>query len=94
VEADRGEIRIGKLMLVEAGSFRTDRTEVDLGIGANQGMTLDLDLERVSPSIDAGLVSGFIEKDSRRLTYRGAIGAGGPTLRYIADRGSLRLRRT
>jgi hypothetical protein len=94
VEADRGNIRIGQLILSEAGTFRTDRTEVDLGIAANQGMTLDLDLERVSPSIDAGLVPGFVERDTRRVTFRGAIGPGGPTLRYTADRGSLRLRRT
>jgi hypothetical protein len=93
VEADRGTIRIGQLILREAGTFHTDRTEVELGIAPNYGMTLDLDLERVSPSIDSGLVPGFVEKDKRRVTYRGAIGPGGPTLRFIADRGSLRLRR-
>jgi hypothetical protein len=94
VEADRGTIRIDHLILSEAGTFRTDRTEVELGIAPNHGMTLELDLDRVSPSIDARLIADFRVKDTRSITFRGPIGAGGPVLHYTADRGSLRLRRT
>jgi len=93
VEADRGHIQIGKLLLSTQGDFHTDRTEVELGLSSNYGMTLDLDLDRVSPSVDSGLLSGQIREDRRHVTYRGSIGRGGPTLRYSADRGSLRLRR-
>jgi hypothetical protein len=93
VEADRGRIQIGKLLLTDRGEFHTDRTEVDLGLSSNHGMTLDLDLDRVSPSVDDGLLTGLMRDDSRHVSYRGSIGHGGPTLRYSADRGSLRLRR-
>lgn len=93
VEADRGSIRIGRLLLTGRGEFRTDRTDVDLGISSAQGMTLDLDLDRVSPDVDSGLLTGRISEERRHATYRGSIGRGGPTLRYSADRGSLRLRR-
>jgi hypothetical protein len=93
VEADRGSVRIGRLALLDGGDFNTDRTEVELGISPNHGLTLDLELDRVSPDVDDGLLTGLMREDSRHLTYRGAIGRGGPTLRYNADRGSLRLRR-
>ncbi len=93
VEADRGSVRIGRLALSGGGDFNTDRTEVDLGINPNRGLTLDLDADRVSPDVDNSLLTGMMREDSRHLTYRGAIGKGGPTLRYNADRGSLRLRR-
>ena len=93
VEADRGSVRIGRLALSGGGDFNTDRTEVDLGINPNRGLTLDLDADRVSPDVDGNLLTGLMREDSRHLTYRGAIGRGGPTLRYNADRGSLRLRR-
>lgn len=93
VEADRGSILIGRLALSDHGDFSTDRTDVELGISPNHGLTLDLELDRVSPDVDNGLLAGRMREDSRHLTYQGAIGTGGPTLRYNADRGSLRLRR-
>lgn len=93
VDADRGRIQIGRLLLSDRGEFHTDRTEVDLGISPNHGIILDLDLDRVSPSIDDGLLTGLVREERRHVTYRGSIGRGGPTLRYSADRGSLRLRR-
>jgi hypothetical protein len=93
VDADRGNIRIGRLLLTDRGKFRTDRTDVDLGVSSTHGMTLDLDLDRVAPDVDSGLLSGRISEDHRHVSYRGSIGGGGPTLRYSADRGSLRLRR-
>ncbi len=93
VEADRGSVRIGRLALAGGGDFNTDRTEVDLGISPNHGLTLDLDLDRVSPEVDNGLLTGLLREDRRHSTYRGEIGKGGPTLRYSADRGSLKLRR-
>jgi hypothetical protein len=93
VDADRGSIRIDRLLLANGGEVRTDRTEVELGVSSTHGMTLDLNLERVSPDVDSGLLTGFSREDHRHLTYRGSIGRGGPTLRYYADRGSLRLRR-
>jgi hypothetical protein len=93
VEADRGSIRIDRLVLANRGEFHTDRTEVVLGVSTAHGMTLDLDLERVSPDVDSGLLSGLINEDRRHVSYRGSIGRGGPTLHYSADRGSLRLRR-
>jgi hypothetical protein len=93
VEADRGSIEIGRLVLTDQGEFRTDRTDVDLGISSNHGMTLHLDLERVYPSVDDGLLTGLVREERRHVTYRGSIGGGGPILRYSADRGSLRLRR-
>jgi len=93
VEADRGSLRINRLALTDHGDFQTDRTEVDLGINPNHGLSLDLELERVSPDVADGLLTGLLRQDNRHLTYRGAIGKGGPTLRYNADRGSLTLRR-
>jgi hypothetical protein len=93
VDADRGSIRIDRLLLADRGEFRTDRTDVDLGVSSTHGMTLDLDLDRVSPDVDSGLLTGLIAEDRRHVSYRGSIGRGGPTLRYTADRGSLRLRR-
>ena len=93
VESDRGSIRIDRLVLSQRGEFRTDRTDVELGLTSTHDMTLDLDLERVSPDVDSGLLTGLIREDHRHVSYRGSIGRGGPTLRYIADRGSLRLRR-
>ncbi len=93
VEADRGSVRIGRLALAGGGDFNTDRTEVDLGVSPNQGLTLDLELDRVSPEVDDGLLTGLMRENRRHLTYRGAIGKGGPSLRYNADRGSLTLRR-
>ena len=92
VDADRGSIRIDRLLLAEQCEFRTDRTDVDLGVSSTHGMTLDLDLDRVSPDVDSGLITGRMAEDRHHLSYRGSIGAGGPTLRYTADRGSLRLR--
>ncbi len=93
VDADRGSIRIDRLLLASQGEFRTDRTDVELGVSSTHGMTLDLDLDRVSPEVDSGLLSGLISENHRHVTYRGSIGRGGPTLRYNADRGSLRLHR-
>jgi hypothetical protein len=93
VDADRGSIRIDRLVLADRGDFRTDRTEVELGVSSKHGMTLDLHLERVSPDVDSGLLSGLVAQEHRDVSYRGSIGPGGPTLRYTADRGSLRLRR-
>jgi hypothetical protein len=93
VDADRGSIRIDRFQLADRGEFRTDRTEVDLGVSSTHGMTLDLDLERVSPEIDSGLLTARLPEDQRHTSYHGSIGPGGPTLRYTADRGSLRLRR-
>jgi hypothetical protein len=93
VDADRGTVRIDSLFLTERGEFRTDRTEVELGVSASHGMTLDLDLDRVSPDVDSGLLSSQPTQDHHHLSYRGSIGRGGPVLRYTADRGSLRLRR-
>ena len=93
INADRGSIRIDRLLLADRGEFRTDRTDVELGVSSTHGMTLDLDLDRVSPNVDSGLLSGLLAEDHHHLNYRGSIGAGGPTLRYTADRGSLRLRR-
>ena len=93
VDADRGSIRIDRLLLAERGEFRTDRTEVELGITSTHGMTLDLDLDRVSPDVDSGLLTGLVAEEHHHVSYRGSIGGGGPTLRYSADRGSLRLRR-
>ena len=94
VEADRGTIRIDQLNLNEAGTFKTDRTEVEIGMSPQHGVTLDLSLDRVSPSIDNGLLTGTLAKGTRSVTYKGMVGPGGPTLHYTADRGSLRLRRT
>jgi hypothetical protein len=93
VDADRGSIRIDRLLLADRGEFRTDRTEVELGVSSTHGMTLDLDLDRVSPDVDSGLLTGLMAEEHRHLSYRGSIGRGGPTLHYTADRGSLRLRR-
>jgi len=93
VDADRGSIRIDRLLLAERGEFRTDRTEVELGLSSTHGMTLDLDLDRVSPDVDSGLLNGLMGEEHRHVSYRGSIGTGGPVLRYSADRGSLRLRR-
>lgn len=93
VDADRGSIRIDRLLLADGGEFRTDRTEVELGVSPTHDMTFDLDLDRVSPDVDSGLLSGLMTEQHRHVSYRGSIGHGGPTLRYNADRGSLRLRR-
>ncbi len=93
VNADRGSIRIDRLLLADRGVFRTDRTEVELGVSSTHGMTLELDLDRVSPDVDSGLLNGRMAEEQHHLNYRGSIGPGGPTLRYSADRGSLRLRR-
>jgi hypothetical protein len=93
VEADRGSIRVDRLLLADRGEFRVDRTEVELGVSSTHGITLDLDLDRVSPEVDPGLLSGLTAQDHHHLSYRGSIGRGGPTLHYTADRGSLRLRR-
>lgn len=93
VDADRGSIRIDRLLLENRGDFRTDRTDVELGVSSTHGMTLDLDLDRVSPDVDSGLLSGTISQDHHHVSYRGSVGKGGATLRYSADRGSLRLRR-
>lgn len=93
VDADRGSIRIDRLLLVDRGEFRTDRTEVELGLSSTHGMTLDLDLDRVSPDVDSGLLPDLKAEEHHHRSYRGAIGRGGPLLRYTADRGSLRLRR-
>ena len=49
VQADRGSIEIGQLSLGGRSEFHTDRTEVNLGLAANRGLNLDLDLDRVSP---------------------------------------------
>jgi hypothetical protein len=94
VDADRGTIGIGQLVLTERSEFHTDRTEVELGVASNHGLVLDLNLDRVAPSVDAGLIAGTIHEDRHHVTYRGSIGAGGPVLEYTADRGSLRLRRS
>lgn len=93
VDADRGSVRIDRLVLADRGEFRTDRTDVELGVSSTHGMTLDLDLDRVSPDVDSGLLTGLLTEGHRHFSYRGSIGRGGPTLRYTADRGSLRLRR-
>ena len=93
VEADRGSVDIQKLDLTGPGEFHTDRTEVDLGISHNHGLNLDLDLDRISPSVDDNLLSGVIHDDRRHVTYHGSVGSGGPKLQYSGDRGSLRLRR-
>lgn len=93
VDADRGSIRIDRLLLTDRSEFRTDRTEVELGVSSAQGMTLDLDADRLSPDVDSGLLPRSISEGHHHLNYRGSIGRGGPTLRYTADRGSLRLRR-
>lgn len=93
VDADRGSIRIDRLLVADRGEFRTDRTEVELGVSSTHGITLDLDADRLSPDVDSGLLPGSMAGEHHHLNYRGPIGRGGPTLRYTADRGSLRLRR-
>lgn len=93
VDADRGSIRIDRLLLANRGEFRTDRTEVELGVSPTHAITFDLELDRVYPDVDSGLLNGLSREERHHLTYRGSIGSGGPTLRYNADRGSLRLRR-
>jgi hypothetical protein len=93
VDADRGSIRIDRLFLADRGEFKTDRTEVELGVSSTHGMTFDLQLDRVSPDVDSGLLRSQIAEERHHVTYRGSIGNGGPILHYNADRGSLRVRR-
>jgi hypothetical protein len=92
VHADRGKIVIGRLALTDSSHFQTDRTSIDLGLASSQNIRLDLDLDRVSPSVEAGLLKGVIREDHHHTTYRGTAESGGPTLHVTADRGSLWLR--
>lgn len=93
VQADRGQIVIGRLDLTGSSRLQTDRTALELGLASSQRLQLDLDLERVTPSVEAGLFPGVIHEDHHRTTYRGTADREVPTLHIAADRGSLWLHR-
>jgi hypothetical protein len=93
VHADRGQIIIERLALTHSSQFQTDRTAVELGLTSKPHVRLDLDLDRVSPSVEAGLLPGVLHEAHHRVTYRGSTEREAPTLRVTADRGSLSLRR-
>lgn len=93
VHADRGKIVVGRLTLTDSSHFQTDRTELEVGLTSKPNIRLELDLDRVSPSVEAGLLTGVVHEDHHHTSYHGSAQEGGPTLHFTADRGSLWLRR-
>lgn len=93
LHADRGQVVIQRLDLTGYSQIQTDRTALDLGLASSHRLKLDLDLERVAPSVEAGLLPGIMQESHHHTTYHGPAHREGPTLHIAADRGSLLLRR-
>jgi hypothetical protein len=93
VHADRGQVVVGRLALTNSGQFQTYRTSLEVGLASSQRIRLDLDLDRVSPSVETGLLTGVIREGHHHTTYQESAERKGPVLHVTADRGSLWLRR-
>jgi hypothetical protein len=70
VHADRGQVVLGRLALTNSDQFQTDRTSIHVGLPCNQNLRLDFDLDRVSPSVEAGLLTRVIREGHHHTTYQ------------------------
>lgn len=88
IEADRTDIRMHDVLIENNSRLEIDRGDVEIGVGASQGLTLRAELSRRG-TFDSELPLTLSSLDGE--DFRGTINGGGPELLIESDRGSVRL---
>lgn len=88
IEADRTNIRLYDVLIESSSRLEVDRGDVEIAVGASQGLTLRAELSRRA-SFNSELPVTLSSLDGEDL--RGTINGGGPELLIESDRGSVQL---
>lgn len=88
IEADRTNIRMHDILIENSSRLEIDRGNVEIEVGASQGLTLRAELSRrASFDSELPLTLGSLDGED----FKGTINGGGPELVIESDRGSVRL---
>lgn len=88
IDADRTNVWMQDVVIDGPSRIEVDRGDVEVEVGASQGLTLRADLSRRA-EFDSEPTLTLTSLDRERL--RGTINGGGPELHIEADRSSVRL---
>lgn len=88
IEVDRTNIRMHDVLIENDSRLEIDRGDIEIEVGASQGLTLRADLSRRA-TFDSELPLMLSSLDGE--DFRGTINGGGPELFIESDRGSVRL---